>query len=129
MTFVRQSDRGFGLMFGTVFLIVAGIGWLFFDALLGWAIIVAACFYALALIMPQLLLPLNRLWGRFTGVTGLIGNTILLGGFMYVMLWPTGALLRLFGADPMKRKLQRGSGSYLEPVVRKVDAPGFHDMF
>ena len=57
MTPVKQSNKGFGLMFGIVFLIVTALIWLIGGWLVYWTVVVAALCFALAYIAPSLLMP------------------------------------------------------------------------
>lgn len=126
--FPRQTDRVFGLMFAVVFAIIAMVGFLAFGVVLAWVIATAAVFLATALIVPWVLLPLNRLWAVFAGRLGHINNHILLGIFFYVFILPTGLIVRLF-ADPMHRKTDPSAQSYWSPVGRKADAETYRDLF
>ena len=128
MTRVQQSDRAFGLTFAAVFLIVFLVGWWGFGARLYWATWIAAVFAALALFAPGVLLPLNRLWGWFAFRLGHANNYLVLGIFLYLVITPLGLVMRLFGCDPLARRLER-RGSYWTPVTRRTDAETLNDMF
>jgi hypothetical protein len=58
----RLSNRTFGLALAIVFAVMFVIGWLSFDVILVWPLIVAMCLGVIALVVPWVLLPLNRLW-------------------------------------------------------------------
>ena len=124
-----QSDRGFGLMFAVVFAAIAAVGWLAFDARPYWAAVLAVVFAVLALAMPGLLLPLNRLWGAFARRLGHANNYLLLGLFLYTFVFPVGIVMRILGGDPMCRKLEPEAKSYWRPVERHTTAENFKDMF
>lgn len=128
MTPPRQTDRAFGLMFGTVFAVIATVGFLVFDLVMVWVIVAAVIFWAVALIVPWLLLPLNRLWTVFGMRLGHINNYILLGAFFFIFVLPVGLIMRLFG-DPLKRKAAPDAVSYWTPVTRKTNAETYRDMF
>lgn len=124
-----QSDRAFGLMFACVFAILFGAIWSIFDIRWNWAAILAAAFLAVSLLVPWTLLPLNRLWGRFAFRVGHVNNHLILGLFFYLVMLPTGLMMRLFGQDPMARRLMPKSESYWQPVRRNPDRENFTDMF
>jgi hypothetical protein len=124
-----QSDRAFGLTFAGVFAAIAVVGWLVFDAILPWAAALAGGFLLIALLVPGVLLPLNRLWGAFAHRVGLVTNALLLGLFFFLFVLPMGLLLRLFGSDPMQRKLHAEEGTYWTPVTRESSEETFRDMF
>jgi len=125
---LRQSDRVFGLTFTAVFAVIFAVGWLAFDARLYWALWVAGAFAVPALVAPGVLLPLNRLWGWFAGRLSTVNNYLLLGLFLYVIVTPMGVMMRLFGHDPMQRRLRR-QGSYWTPIRRGTSADVMKDMF
>ncbi len=129
MSGIRQSNRGFGLMFAVVFATIGAIGWFAFDARLYWAAVLTAVFAALALTAPGLLLPLNRLWGVFARRLGHANNYVLLGLFLYALLFPMGLIMRTLGGDPMRRKLELEAESYWTHVERGTTAETFKDMF
>lgn len=129
MTSIQQSDRAFGLTFATVFAVIAGVGWLAFDAVLYWAMAVSAVLLVIALALPGILLPFNRLWSVFAHRLGHVNNYVLLGLFFYLMVLPAGLVGRLLGWDPMHRVLRPKANTYWTPVERHTDAETFRDMF
>jgi len=129
MTGLRQSDRAFGLMFAAVFAVLAGVWWLLFDVVVIWAIGVAAAFGGVAILLPWLLLPLNRLWARFAHGLGRVSNFVLLGLFFYLFVLPMGLLLRAVGRDPTNRRPSGEATSYWTPVTRHASPETFPDLF
>lgn len=128
MTPPRQTDRAFGLMFAIVFTIIAAVGFFVFAVILAWAVVTAALFLVIALVLPSVLLPLNRLWAAFAARLGRVNNFVLLGIFFYVFVLPAGLVMRLF-TDPMQRKIDPAAESYWSPVGRKADAGTYRDLF
>ena len=122
------SDRNFGLVFAVVFFGIAAVLWLISGSYHSWLIAIALAFLLVALTWPMLLMPLNRLWMRFGHRLGLIVNTVLLGTFFYAMVTPFGIALRLFSADPMRRRTET-TESYFSPVQRQAGPDTFSDMF
>lgn len=129
MTAVKQSDRAFGLTFAAVFAVIAVVGWLAFGAMLVWAAAVSAGFLLVALAVPLLLLPLNRLWAGFAHRLGMVSNFLLLGLFFFLFILPAGLLMRIFGHDPMQRAFKPEEDSYFTPVDRQTDSETLRDMF
>ena len=129
MTQPKLSDRKFGLIFAAIFAIFTIVGWLFFDEVLLWAIVCSATFLTLALIAPDLLMPLNRLWGLFAGRIHRVVNFLLLAAFFYLLVLPFGLVMRLFGRDAMHRTPVPETASYWRPVTRHTDNTTLPDMF
>ncbi len=107
-----SSDRSFGLVFAAVFVVVAlwplwsggGLRW--------WAVGVAAAIAVVAVVMPRVLAAPNRLWLKFGLLLGRIVSPIALGILFYAVFMPTGALMRLFGKDPLKLKRDAAAATY-----------------
>lgn len=130
MTAPRQSNRGFGITFGVVFLIFACAIWLIFDTVLEWSVILSALFFAVAMIAPGLLMPLNRIWGVFGARFGWLNNHLILGIFFFFVMTPTAVVMRLFGWDPMRvRSKQKSADGYWVNVRRDAEPDTFRDMF
>ena len=53
-----------------------------------------------------------RLWMEFGSVLGWINSRLLLGLVFYLMFFPIGFMMRLFGWDAMHRKLNANLQSY-----------------
>ena len=117
---VRGSDRSFGVVFAVVFFII-GI----WPALWGhlprwWALAVAAAFLAVALLVPRVLAPLNRIWFRLGLLLHHVVNPIIMGVVYYLAVVPMGLLLKARGKDLLRLKRDPNAESYW--IVR--DPPG-----
>jgi len=124
----QLGDRAFGLMFAAVFAVIAGVGLFVYGVVLTWVITASAVFLVLALALPGVLLPLNRLWAGLGVRLGHVSNFVLLGLFFYLFVVPTGLIMRLF-TDPMQRKIDPAAQSYWSTVDRKSDAETYRDLF
>ena len=115
-----SSNRGFGCVFATVFLIIGLWPIIFGGALRWWSLIVAAAFLVITLVAPALLALPNRLWLRFGLLLNRIISPVVLGFLFYVVVTPIGALMRLFGQDNLRLRGSPADGSYWI----KRDPPG-----
>jgi len=107
-----SSDRGFGLVFAGFFLIV-GLGPLISGgAARWWALGLAAAFALVALAAPAALAPANRLWTRVGLLLHRIVNPVVTGLLFFVVVTPTGLLMRVFGKDPLRLRWDRQAASY-----------------
>ena len=129
MTQPKLSDRKFGLIFAAIFAIFTIVGWYFCDVVLRWAMVCSGAFLTLALIIPGVLMPLNRLWGVLTGRIHRVVNFTLLASFFYLLVLPFGLVMRLFGRDAMDRARGPETASYWRPVTRHTDETTLPDMF
>lgn len=107
-----STDRNFGLVFAVFFLIVALSPLLHGNALRLWALGLAGVFLVLALAIPKLLSPLNRLWTHFGMLLHRIVSPVALAVLFYGVVTPTGLLMRLFGKDPLRLRLDKSTSSY-----------------
>ena len=110
----KKGLREFGLTFGAVFVVIFG---LFFPWLLerpwpAWPWIVAAPFWALALIYPPWLRWVYRGWMRFGLLASRVMTPLVLGIVFFVMISPMALVMRLMGKDPMRRALDPQQKSY-----------------
>ncbi len=110
----KKGLREFGLTFGAVFVVIFG---LFFPWLLDrpwpvWPWLVAAPFWALALIYPTGLRWIYRGWMRFGLLASRVMTPLVLGIVFFVMISPMALVMRLMGKDPMRRTLDPKQTSY-----------------
>ena len=125
-----SSDRAFGLVFATVFLLIALYPLFFGAGIRWWAAVVAAVFGACAVAVPRLLAPLNRAWTRFGLVLHKIVSPVVLGIMFFGVILPTGLLMRLLGKDPLRLAFDPAAPSYW--ITRQPPGPApesFPDQF
>jgi hypothetical protein len=72
-----------------------------------WPFIVGAILSFFGLVMPVILAPFFKLWMWLGEGLGWINSRIILTVVFYLLIMPMGVVMRLFGSDPMKRKLNK----------------------
>ena len=107
-----SSDRSFGIVMAVVFAIVGVWPALFSGPIRWWALVIAGLFGGLALAVPQLLAPLNRLWFRFGLLLNKIVSPLVMGLMFYGLFTPYGVIMRLMGKDLLRLKLDASASSY-----------------
>lgn len=110
------SNRSFGITFACVFAIVCAI-LVFYQASGVWIGVFAALAVVslgLAFFLPSALSGLNRLWFRFGMLLAKITQPIVLGLVFFLVITPIGIMRRLFGADPMRRKVPKTGTLWIE---------------
>ena len=108
------SNKKFGFFFTFVFAILA-FYFLFIDSIL-WAqaiAILAVLFLLITVIIPQALLPLNRLWMRLGLLLGMIVSPIVLGIIFFGLVTPYGVVMRMFGRDELRLKFTKKSSHWI----------------
>ncbi len=115
--------RSFGLLFGVFFILVLGIVVPMlrqeFSALFSglglwprWPWVVGGTVMAWAVIHPASLHLLQRPWMVFADVAGWLNTRIIMFLLFYFLILPIGFIMRLFGYDPMQRKIDKQLESY-----------------
>lgn len=108
-----SSDRSFGLVFAGFFTVLLLLklwsGW----STSGWIYLgLAAAFAVVALTVPGVLAPLNRLWMKFGLLLHRIISPLVMGMLFYVVVTPIGLLMRALGKDLLRLKRDAGAASY-----------------
>jgi len=106
------SDRGFGVVFSVVFVMIG-----LWPVLSGgtprlWSLGIAATFLLVALTRPKLLSPLSRGWFLFGLLLHKIVTPVVMGVLFFLTVTPTGVIMRLIGKDPLHRRLDPGAETY-----------------
>ncbi len=121
-----SSNRTFGLVFFAVFAIVTVWPVLFGNPLRWWTAPISVVFLAVALLKPDWLAPLNRLWTKLGLLMHKVVNPLIMGLLFFVAITPMGLLFRLFGKDLLRLKLDRQAASYW--IERKPPGPAPDSM-
>ena len=107
-----NSNRSFGIVFFFVFLIVSVWPLINENLLRVWSIYIAIIFLILGLMNSNLLTPLNVLWFKFGKLLGSIVAPIVMGIVFFIVITPTGFIMRIFGKDLLNKKYNNKSKSY-----------------
>ena len=114
-----SSNKSFGIVFFIVFLIIALYPLINDGDLRLWSLIVSLIFLILGLINSTILTPLNRLWFKFGIFLGKIVSPIILGTIFFLIVTPTGLLLRLFGKDVINLKYNKDNSYWIKKTGPK----------
>jgi len=106
------SDRGFGFVFAGFFALVSALSWWRGHAGWHWTVPLAALFLLVALVYPRLLNPLNKLWLKFGLLLYKVVNPIVLGLLFFLTIMPIGLIMRAFGKDFLRLKVDSSASSY-----------------
>jgi hypothetical protein len=77
-----------------------------------WAVAIAAALAAAGVVIPRALRPLHRVWMQLAEVLGWINTRIILLLVFFVVIVPTGAVLRVIGRDILNLKFSRTADTY-----------------
>ena len=107
-----SSNRSFGIVFFFVFLIVSLWPLINENPVRVWFSYIAIIFLILGLMNSNLLTPLNVLWFKFGKLLGSIVAPIVMGIVFFIVITPTGFIMRIFGKDLLNKKYNNKSKSY-----------------
>ena len=107
-----SSNRSFGLLFFVVFLIVSLWPLTHEGSIRIWSVIISAVFLILGLINSKLLTPLNLFWFKLGIILGAIISPIVMGIVFFIVVTPTGFILRIMGKDLLNKKYDKKKETY-----------------
>jgi hypothetical protein len=115
MTAQQQNKelRKFGLIVGSVFLIIAVWPLILHGADMRlWAVAVGGLLSVLGAFVPSMLRPIHKGWMFIGHVMGWINTRVILGIFFYTMLTPMGLLARAMGKNLLHLKPVLNADTY-----------------
>lgn len=121
----RKGLRNFGLLTGIIIAVLFG---LLLPLLRGHGLLLVPWILGgvlgfLALITPNALAPVYRVWMRIGLILGWINSRIILGIIFFLIVTPMGFLMRLFSRDPMTREFELQLETYRVPSqIRKRES-------
>tara|TARA_B100000787_G_C15947275_1_gene187566 strand:- start:47 stop:433 length:387 start_codon:yes stop_codon:yes gene_type:complete len=98
------SNKSFGLVFALVFMIVAIFPLLNYREINLWSLIISLIFFILGILNSKFLTPLNKIWMKFGLILGGIMAPILMSLIFFLVVTPTGLILKLFKKDVLMLK-------------------------
>ena len=108
------TNRNFGIVFSIVFLIIALWPLLKQNDLRFWSLSISGIFFALGLLNSKLLLPLNKIWFKFGILLGSIIAPIVMGIVFFLVVTPTGLIMKLFRKDLLNLKKNKKETYWLD---------------
>ena len=108
------SNRNFGIVFSIVFLIIATWPILNQNEIRIWSIIISLIFLILGLINSKFLSPLNKAWFKFGLILGSVIAPIVMGIVFFLVVTPTGLIMKALGKDLLGLKRNKNNTYWLE---------------
>ena len=121
--------RHFGLLTGGIIAGLFGLvlPWVFGFEFPIWPWIVGGILAGWAVIAPQSLGPVYRVWMRFGLLLNRVTTPIILGVVFYFVITPTAVVMRLLRRDPMARQYDLTADSYRvsskKPLKQNLEKP------
>ena len=108
------SNRSFGVVFFVVFLLIALYPIINNGEIRIWSLITSIIFLILGLLNSKFLNPLNKLWFKFGIVLGKIISPLIMGIIFFLVVTPTGLIMRLLRKDILNLKYNQNSSYWIE---------------
>jgi hypothetical protein len=108
------SNKSFGVVFFIVFLLIAIYPLINNGELRIWSSIIAIIFLILGLINSKVLTPLNKLWFKFGLLLGKIVSPLIMGIIFFLVVTPTGLIMRIIGKDLLNLKFNKKKSYWIE---------------
>ena len=126
----NPSNRSFGFVFAVFFLVVAILPLLDGNNVRLWAVGASLVFGVLALVLPKILTPLNRLWTMFGLFLHGIVSPVALAIMFYGVFTPIGFIMRLLGKDLLSLHFDCNATTYwIERTPPGLEAESFKNQF
>lgn len=122
-----SSEKSFGIVFSIIF----GITALFFLQksifIFILLLIISFLILALGLRKPSYLTKINFIWFKFGLFLGGIISPIIMGIIYFILVFPTGVILKLFNKDPISKNTGKNKPTYW--ITRKTPIYPFKNQF
>ena len=108
----KSTNRSFGLVFFIVFLIIGLWPLANEGSVRFWSLIIALIFLFLGILNSKILTPLNVLWSKFGELLGIVIAPIVMGIIFFLVVTPTGLIMKMLGKDLLRNKFEKEEKSY-----------------
>jgi|TARA_B100000214_G_C23754212_1_gene529204 hypothetical protein len=108
------SNKSFGVVFFLVFLLISLYPLINDGNLRIWSFVISIIFLILGILNSKILNPLNKIWFKFGLLLGKIISPIVMGIIFFIVVTPTGLILRLFQKDVLNLKFNNNNTYWIE---------------
>jgi hypothetical protein len=121
-----SSDRAFGFVFAAVFGLVGLLPLWRGASPRWWSLAVAGAFLTVALVIPRLLAPLNRVWLMVGLLLHMVVNPLVMALLFFTTVTPIALIMRALGQDPLRLRLDPDAPTYW--IERRPPGPSANSM-
>ena len=108
------SNKSFGIVFFVVFLLIALYPLLNDENIRIWSLIISFIFLLLGIFNSKVLSPLNKVWFKFGILLGKVISPIVMGLVFFLVVTPTGILMKIFRKDLLSLKFNNNKSYWIE---------------
>ena len=98
------SNKSFGIVFFTVFLIIAIWPLLNGYEIRYWSLIISIVFLLLGILNSKILTPLNKIWFKIGILLGNVISPIIMSIIFFLVVTPTSFIMKILGKDLLNLK-------------------------
>ena len=109
-----RSNKSFGVVFFLVFLLISLYPLINDGNLRIWSFVISIIFLILGVSNSKILSPLNKIWFKFGLLLGKIISPVVMGIIFFIVVTPTGLILRLFQKDVLNLKFNNNKTYWIE---------------
>jgi len=113
------TNKNFGIVFALLFLFIAAFTFVKHGYPQVWSLTLASIFLFLGLINSHILTPLNKLWFKFGLLLGGIISPIVMALIFFLVVTPTGLLMRIFKKDLLNLRFNNKQTYWIEKTEPK----------
>ena len=110
----KNSNRGFGLLFFFVFLLISLWPLLDGSSLRIWSLIISLIFLILGLLNSKILGPFKKLWIKLGDLLGRVISPLVLAIVFFVVVTPIGLFMKLIRKDLLNIKFLNKKSYWIE---------------
>jgi hypothetical protein len=125
----REKQRSFGRGVGVVLMLIGGYQLVRGRSWGTWLVATGALLTTLGTFAPGTLAVPSDMWWRFALALGWLNSRILLSVFFFLIVTPTGLVLRLFGYDPLLYKGPRDGSTWVPYSVHTSNPKHYDRLF
>ena len=108
------SNKSFGIVFFFVFLLISLYPLIINENIRLWSLVVSLIFLILGILNSKFLSPLNKLWFKFGILIGKIISPIIMGIIFFLVVTPTGLIMRLLKKDVLNLNFKNYKSYWIE---------------
>ena len=109
-----NSNKSFGLVFFVVFFLIALYPLVNNQNIRFWSLSISFLFLILGLMNSEILTPLNKLWFKLGIFLGKIISPFIMGIIFFLIVTPTGFIMRILGKDLLNLKYNHNKSYWIE---------------
>ena len=119
----KKQLRQFGIIIGIFFPLIFGLimPLLFGHSYRIWTLFISFPILIMGILKPYYLSSFYKLWINVGNYLGWINSHLILGLVFIIVLQPIAFFMKIFGYDPLRKKIDKNIKSYRERKVNNID--------